>query len=295
MKPPRFEYHRPAALGELLELKARWGGEAAVLVGGQSLVPMLNFRLARPAAIVDIGGIESLAHVEFDRRALRVGAMARQRTVERALDGRGDYLLLLEAIRHVAHPIIRNRGTIGGSLAHADPAAELPAALLALDGRVRVASLAGERWIAAADLFVFHLTTSLYEDEVLIEAEFPALDERTEAAVVEVSRRHGDFALAGVCATVTAAADGRTVAGTRLAYLGIAPTPVRGVAAEQLLAGEEPSGALFRAAGRLAAAEVRATDADQASTAYRRELVAVVTERALAAASGRLRAAGHLQ
>jgi len=221
--------------------------------------------------------------------------MARQRTVERTLEGRQEHGLVADALRHIAHPVIRNRGTVGGSIAHADPAAELPAALVALDGRVRVASSRSERWIRAADLFVFHLSTSLEEDEVLVEVEFPALDARTEGAVVEVSRRRGDFALAGVCANVTATANGRALAGARLAYLGIAPTPVRGADAERLLADEEPSEALFRAAGKLASKHVRAPDVDQATTAYRQALVAVVTERALTTLTDRLRAAGHLR
>ncbi len=276
-------------------MKAHWGAEASVLAGGQSLVPMLNFRLARPAAIVDIGGVESLRFVELEDGVLRVGAMARQRAVERALEVRTHNSLVLDALRHVAHPVIRNRGTLGGSLAHADPAGELPATLLALNGRVRVANLAGERWIEAADLFVFHLTTSLKDDELLIEAEFPALDRRTAASVTEVTRRHGDFALAGVCATVTASADGRRIANARLAFLGIAPTPVRGDDVESLLTDEKPSMGLFGAAGRLAGGLVLTPDVDQATVSYRRQLVAVVTERALVTASDRLRGAGYLR
>ena len=295
MKPPRFDYHRALELDDALELKARFGGDASVLAGGQSLVPMLNFRLARPAAVVDIGGLDRLRQVEVEAKALRVGAMARQRTVEHAIHGQRGHALVLESLRHVAHPVIRNRGTVVGSLAHADPAAELPATLLALDGRLRAVTATSERWIEAADLFVFHLTTSLREDEVAVEAEFPAFDDLSAGAVVEVSRRHGDFALAGVCALVTADSDGRTISAARLAYFGVGPTPVRCVAAERLLAGERPSERAFEEAGRLASGLVRTADVDQATPAYRRELTSVVTVRALRQTLGHLTAAGRLR
>ena len=249
---------------------------------------MLNFRLARPVAILDIGGIESLRRIDLEQGLIRVGAMARQRDVERRVEDRGEHGLLLDALRKVAHPVIRNRGTVGGSLAHADPAGELPAALAGAGGRVLTASSRSERWIEAADLFRFHLTTSLEEDEVILEAEFPVLDERSASSVVEVTRRHGDFALAGICASLTASKDSRSIASARLAYFGVAPTPVRGVGAERLISGEVPSGPLFRAAGQAASEIVRAPESDQASAAYRRELVAVVTEKALATAAERL-------
>ena len=283
------------SLAEAVDVKARYGDEASVLAGGQSLIPMLNFRLVRPTAIVDIGGVEALRHVALDQGTLRVGAMTRQRSLERVLEAKSPHSLVLQALRHIAHPIIRNRGTVGGSLAHADPAAELPAALLALDGQVKVANSARERWIQARDLFLFHLTTSLDDDEILVEAEFPAPDRLCANAVVEVSQRHGDFAAAGVCATVTAAADRRSIAGARLAYFGIATTPVRGDAAELLLTGEQPSQTLFRAAGRLASTHCMPPDHGDAATDYRRHLMVTVTERALAAATERLKAGRHLR
>jgi aerobic carbon-monoxide dehydrogenase medium subunit len=295
VKPPRFEYHRAASLGEAVEVKARYGDEASVLAGGQSLIPMLNFRLVRPTAVVDIGGIDALRQVALDKGTLRVGAMTRQRSLERLLEAKNPHSLVLQALRHIAHPIIRNRGTVGGSLAHADPAAELPAALLALDGQVKVANSVRDRWIQARDLFLFHLTTSLDDDEILVEAEFPAPDRPCAAAVAEVSQRHGDFAAAGVCAALNAAEDGRSIASARLAYFGIATTPVRADAAEHLLAGEQPSQPLFRAAGKLASAHCLPHDQDDTATDYRRQLVVTVTERALAAASERLKAGRHLR
>ena len=286
MKPGRVDFHRPESVDEASALQARYDGEAALLAGGQSLVPMLNFRLARPEAVVDLNGIDGLAGITVGDGAVRVRAMTRQRDLELHADAVAACPLLADALGHVAHQVIRNRGTVGGSIAHADAAGELPAALLALDGRIRAYGSAGERAIDAEDLFEFLLSTSLGPDEVLVEVEFPALPARTGTACREVTRRHGDYALAGVCAVLTLDDNGR-VERARLAYLGVAPTPVRATAAEELLAGAEPTGEAFAEAGRAAREVVQAVDEEQASVPYRQRLVEVLTRRALEAARER--------
>jgi aerobic carbon-monoxide dehydrogenase medium subunit len=288
MKPGRFEFHRPRSVEEAVAIKARYEGEASLLAGGQSLVPLLNFRLARPRALVDLNVVAGLAGVCVTDDAVRVGAMTRQRDLEKNPNAMAACPVLAGALDHVAHKVIRNRGTVGGSIAHADAAAELPAALLAVDGRVRARGVSGERTIAAEDLLEFHMSTSLEPDEVLVEAEFPTLPARSGAACKEVARRHGDYALAGVCAALTLDDDGR-IERARLAYLGVAPTAVRAPEAEALLAGEEPGAGLFSAAGQSARDVVEAVDEEQASVTYRRRLVEVLTRRALAEALTRAR------
>jgi carbon-monoxide dehydrogenase medium subunit len=213
MKPPPFTYHAPASIAEAVELLATLE-DAKVLAGGQSLVPLLNFRLARPAHLVDVNRVPGLDGVRARDSGFAIGATVRQADAERHPLLRERCPLVPLALRHVAHAAIRNRGTICGSLAHADPAAELPAVLLALDGHVVARSARGERAIAAADLFVGTFETSLEPDELITEVWFPAHD-AASVALVEESRRHGDFALAGVAR-----------AGDRIALFGVAPTPV---------------------------------------------------------------------
>lgn len=286
MKPARFLYHRPEAIEEAVEVKARYDGEASALAGGQSLVPMLNFRLARPEALVDLNGVDGLAGIEVGNGSVRVGAMTRQRDLERHREAIAACPLAGQALANLAHQVVRNRGTVGGSLAHADAAAELPAVLRALDGRVRVLGTGGERWIGAGDLFEFHLSTSLAPDEILVEVELPATPPRTGTAMSEVARRHGDFALAGVCAAVTIDEDG-SVTEARLAYLGVAPTPVRATDAERLLVAEGTGPEAIEAAAAAARDVVDAIDEEQASVAYRRRLVEVLTASALREAHAR--------
>lgn len=248
MKPPPFEYHAPGSVGEAVELLASLE-EAKVLAGGQSLIPLLNFRLARPAHLVDINRITELERVYERDGGVAVGACVRQSDAEASeLLGRGCPLLPL-ALRHVAHPVIRNRGTVCGSLAHADPASELPAVLLALGGQVVAASVRGTRAIPAEELFAGVFETVLAPDEMIVEAWFPTFTGRH--ALVEESRRHGDFALAGV-----------VLAGDRMALFGVAPTPVLADPGDPAR-GLRPSADL------------------EASPAFRLELVRVLAERAL--------------
>lgn len=212
MKPSHFEYHAPTTVDEACALLASLE-DAKVLAGGQSLIPLLNFRLARPAHLVDINRVESVDGIYERDNGIAVQALARQSAVEDSDVARRVCPLVVDAVRLVAHRVIRNRGTVCGSLAHADPASELPAVLLALDGHVVARSARGERTIPASELFSGVMETSLGPDELLVEAWFPAL--AAPFAIVEESRRHGDFALAGAVR-----------AGDRLALFGVAPTPV---------------------------------------------------------------------
>jgi carbon-monoxide dehydrogenase medium subunit len=288
MKPAPFDYSAARSVAEAVETLARHGDGAKVLAGGQSLVPMLNMRLARPAVLVDVNGIAELDYVRESDGALAVGALARQRRLERWAGAR--LPLLAEALRCVGHAAIRNRGTVAGSLAHADPASELPALLLCCDGAVTARRAAGERRIPAGDLFRAPLMTTLEPDELLTEVRFTRPPADAGWGFAEVARRHGDFALVGAAALLWCGPGGR-VAGARLALFGVGGTPVRSAVAESALVGEEPTLPRLREAARAAAAAL-SPDADlHATAAYRRQVAAVLAERTLAAALGRCRPA----
>jgi carbon-monoxide dehydrogenase medium subunit len=258
MKPPPFDYHAPETLDEALRLRAELGPDGSILAGGQSLVPMLNMRLARPSALIDLNHIAELAYVRREGRGIAVGAMTRHRALERSDDAHVANPLLREALAHVAHPIVRNRGTIGGSIAHADPAAELPSVLVVLGGKVTAASVSGSREIPAEELFEFHFTTALRPDEILTEVWFPELGPRDGHAFLEISRRHGDYALAGVACVLH---DGEV----RMAFTGVGPRPV-------LVEQED---------GDAAAAAAEPTTDIHGTADYRRELVRVLARRAV--------------
>ncbi|MEW9549333.1 xanthine dehydrogenase family protein subunit M [Nonomuraea sp. NPDC050783] len=269
MKPPPFAYHAPRDLGAALRVLAevQGAGGGKVLAGGQSLIPMLNMRLAAPAHLVDINRVAGLGGVERVPGGVRVGALARHAEVERS----GAHPLLARALKLVAHPVIRNRGTVVGSLVHADPAAELPAVLAVLGGSVRVARWEGgtavERDVPAADFFLGPMESAVGPGELAVSAFFPALGERAGCAFAEISRRHGDYALAGVCAV--AAADGTA----RVACFGVGPVPV-----VVDVSGRAPDRA---AAVRAVRAAADPDDDIHATAAYRRHLVGVLAERAL--------------
>lgn len=289
MKPPPFEYHAPTTLDEALALLAEHGDEAKALAGGQSLIPVLNFRLARPTVLVDLNRVEGLAGIDVSGGAVRLGAMTRQRAAERSSEVATRVPLLVEALGHVAHPQIRTRGTIGGSVAHADPAAELPAVMLALDARFRLRRASGERTLAAGEFFTGLFSTALHVDELLVDIEIPAGDPRSAWAFREVARRHGDFALVAVAVFVTLDAGG-TIHEARLAYVNAGPGPFRSARAETMLIGEKPAAALAREAAAAAVEDARPAADVHASSDYRRQLMRVLTERALADAFGRLAA-----
>ncbi len=276
MKPPRFEYHAPRTVEEALGLLGRYRGDAKVLAGGQSLVPLLNFRLVRPAALVDLNRIPALAGIEERDGTLAFGAMTRQRAIERSPAVARRLPLLHEATRWVGHLPIRSRGTIGGSIAHADPSAEYPTVLAALGGEVVARSPRGERVVTAAALFETYLTTSLAPDEILVEVRIPAPPARAGSAFEEFARRHGDFAIVGIAAVV--ARDGGALR-VRLAAGGAAPTPLRLRAAEEIV---EAGGAAAIPAAAERARELVQPDGDvHASADYRRHLTSVLTTRAL--------------
>jgi carbon-monoxide dehydrogenase medium subunit len=284
MKAAPFEYRLPGALDEAVAALAGAGDDAKVLAGGQSLIPMLALRLARPAVLVDINRLPGLDGIRETAGILEVGALVRQRGLERWAAARSS--LFAEALRAVAHPPIRNRGTVVGSVVHADPASELPALLLCLDGAVVARGPRGERVIAADGFYHAPLTTALAADEVATAVRFTLPGAGAGWGFAEVSRRHGDFALVGAVAVLARAADG-TVGRARLAFFGAGGTPVRGLAAERALEGRAPSAPLIGEAARAAAAAL-APDADIHATAeYRRRVAATLAERTLTAALAR--------
>jgi CO/xanthine dehydrogenase FAD-binding subunit len=284
MKPPKFDYHAPKSVDEALALLERYGGDAKLLAGGQSLMPLLNFRLSRPAAIVDLNRIPSLAYINEAKGQVRFGAMTRQRTIEFSPVVKERLPLLREATRWVGHLPIRTRGTIGGSIAHADPSAEYPAVLAALEGEVVTRSPRGERVIKAADLFQTYLTTNLEADEIVVEVRLPAMPPGAGYALEEFARRHGDFAIIGIAAMVVR--DGQRCKTARLATAGAGPVPLRLRAAEEILERDGLGEAAIEAAARRAS-ELVSPDSDiHASSDYRRHLTGVLTRRALTRALG---------
>jgi carbon-monoxide dehydrogenase medium subunit len=283
VKPVRFAYADPRSVDEALALLAEHGDDAKLLAGGQSLVPLLNLRLVRPAVIIDLNRVDGLDGLTLDGDLLRVGAMTRQRRLEKDAGVRARLPLLVEALGFVGHPPIRNRGTIGGSLAHADPAAELPALLVGLGGEVVARGRGGERVIDGAAFFRDLMTTALRPDEILTEVRLRLPSPAAGWAFLEIARRHGDFALAGVAVVVEPGPD-RTVREARISLFGVGPTPVRARAAERELAGQAPTAERLRRAAEIVSETLR-PDADLHATAeYRRQVGGVLTRRALALA-----------
>ena len=280
MKPPRFDYHAPRSVDEAVALLARYGGDAKVLAGGQSLMPMLNFRLARPAALVDVNRIAALAYIREDNGTVAFGAMTRQRTIEFSPVVAARLPLLREATRWVGHLPIRSRGTIGGSIAHADPSAEYPAVLTALAGEVVVQGPRGRRTVKAADLFETYLTTTLAAEDLVVEVRLPVMEAGAGYAFEEFARRHGDFAIVGIAAMIVGRAGGRCSA-ARLATAGAGPVPVRLRAAEEILERDGLGEAAIEAAAARAAELVQPDSDVHASADYRRHLTRVLTARAV--------------
>ena len=284
MKPPAFDYSRPESLDEALGLLAEHGPDAKVLAGGQSLLPLLSMRLVAPARLVDVNRLSELAYVRSGPDAVRVGALARHAAVLRDAGARQHQPLLAEACRVIAHPTIRNRGTSVGSLVHADPSAELPAVLCLLGGSVTVASAAGQRTVPADDFFTGPLESAVQPGELAVEASFPALPARTGSAFVEVSRRHGDYAVCGVAALVELDSDLR-VRTARAGYLSVSPTPLVLNLTEAVKG--RPYDADLSAAADAARGAVDPEPDIHASAEYRRQLAGVLTGRALATAARR--------
>ncbi|MBB5082936.1 FAD binding domain-containing protein [Nonomuraea endophytica] len=276
MKPAPFEYHAPREVDAALDALAEAGAEGKVLAGGQSLIPMLNMRLAAPAHLVDINRVSALAAVETTARGVRVGALARHAQIFRSAPVAAVQPLLRQALGLVAHPAIRSRGTVVGSLVHADPAAELPAVLALLGGSVRLAARGAEREVAARDFFVGPMEAAIRPGELAVSAFFPALGARSGTAFAEVARRHGDYALAGVCALVVLDEDLR-VSAARVACIGVGPVP--------LVLDVSGHGADWASAARAVQDEAEPEADIHATAEYRRHLLGVLTERALRAAA----------
>lgn len=287
MKPAPFVYRRPTTLDEAVAL-LRAEGDAKLIAGGQSLVPLMNFRLARPSLLVDLNAVPGLAYVREEDGALAIGAMTRQADIEASPLARARQPLLVAAVRNVGHAAIRNRGTVGGSIAHADPAAELPCILLTTDGSVRTYSPAGGRLIAARDFFVDLFQNALAPDEILVEVRYPIPPPGSGWAFEEVARRHGDFALAMVAVLLVLDASGR-VTSAAVGLGGVASTPVRARSTEALLVGAWPDPPLLDAAAAAIAADIDPGDDLHATAEDRRHLAVALGRRALDRAFARAR------
>jgi carbon-monoxide dehydrogenase medium subunit len=282
MKPGRFTYHAPRELDEALAMLHEYGDEAKVLAGGQSLMPMLNFRLAQIEHLIDINRIDAdLTEMRWAADTVAIPALVRQRHVERSEQVAEALPVLTQALTQVAHPQIRNRGTVCGSLAHADPAAELPSVMSVLDATFTVASTRGTRTIPVADFFQFHLTTAMEPDELLLRVRINLPGPGTFTVFREFATRRGDFALAGV-ATLCQTDDAGVVKACRIAAAGVASTPRRLDAVEEMLLGQRLDDDVLRAAEELARGAVDPTGDIHASAAYRQRLTGVLVRRALA-------------
>ena len=288
---PAFSYHRPDSLDEAVGLLAEYGGDAKVLAGGQSLVPLLALRLSHPDHLIDIGRVAGLDGAAGGPDGFTVGAGVRHAELERSAEAGRAAPLVAEAMPHIGHRAIRNRGTVCGSLAHADPAAELPAVALATGAELVARSSTGERAIAAADFFVGYLTSALDETELLTAVRFPPWPPATGWSVQEVSRRHGDYALVGLAAIVGLDAGGR-VQHAALSFFGAGATPVRAAEAERVLLGQAPEAAAFAEAAQVVAKTIDPPGDNHATAAYRAHVAGVLTRRCLAEAAGRAAAGG---
>jgi carbon-monoxide dehydrogenase medium subunit len=283
MKLPPVEYEAPTTVSEAIDLLAEQLDEASVLAGGQSLIPLLALRLARPEVLIDINGIKELSGISVTDGWVSVGAMTREYVAEESEVVADAVPLLAAALPLIGHEAIRSRGTIGGSLAHADPAAELPAVARALDAEFVVRGPAGMRVIPAAQWFEGYLTTARRPDELLVEVRFPAAGPGTGVSFEEVARRHGDFAIVGLAVSLALA--GGVISDARLVFAGVSDVPVRAAAAEDLLIGESPSTELFDEAARRATEDLDPPADLHGSSDYRKTVAAAIVRRGLRAAA----------
>lgn len=278
-----FAYRRAESVAEAVELLRQAGDDAKVLAGGQSLLPLLNLGLAQPSVLIDINPVRELDYIEQRDGAIAIGAVVRHVAVERSDVVRRACALLAETMPLIGDPQVRNRGTVGGSIAHADPLAELPTVAVCLDAVMKVQGPSGQREIPASAFFVTFLTTAIQPDEVLTEVRFPAIASGTGSAFQELVRRKGDFAIVAAAATVQLGGDG-VCREARLALSGVAPTPIRARAAEEMLVGQAPTPELLREAARAACANIEPESDVMASGEYRRAMAEVYARRALAQA-----------
>jgi carbon-monoxide dehydrogenase medium subunit len=289
MKPAKFDYYDPTSLEEALALLDTHQADGKVLAGGQSLMPLLNMRLARPNVVIDINRIKELNYVRASDGGVAVGALARQRALQTEKLIAERVPILQEAAYYIAHPQIRSRGTICGSIAHADPAAELPALALALEAEMTLSSAKGTRSVGAETFFQSFFTTALAANEILTEVRFPAPPKDSAWSVLEISRRHGDFAIVGIVAGLALEPNRQVIAQARLVYFGVGPTPIRVKAAEEALIGQQAEEAAFEAAAQSAKQGIDPSNDIHASEEYRRAVAATLTKRALRAALEKLR------
>jgi len=290
MKPAPFTYFAPRTLDDALSLLEEHNGEAKVLAGGQSLVPLMNFRLMRPGYLVDINGLKELSQLKVAGGRLALGALTRQVEVERSAEVARSLPILTEAIALVAHPAIRNRGTVGGSLVHADPSAEIPVVATALEAELELKSKKGGRSVKLEDFYLGYLTTDIAPDELLLGFSLALPPAGAGWSFSEYARRHGDFAIVAVAALLAFDKAGKTNY-ARVALGGVGPAPTRSPEAEELLMGKEPSDALFRQAAKAGAGAIDPENDIHASASYRRQLAEVYVRRALEVARGRIRRA----
>jgi aerobic carbon-monoxide dehydrogenase medium subunit len=285
VKPAKFAYHAPHSLAEAVVLLKSYAGEARLLAGGQSLIPMMNFRIAAPSAVIDLNRMPDLDYIRHASDLVRIGAMTRQRKIEFSGVMAKTLPLLRDAIKLVGHLPTRSRGTIGGSLAHADPAAELPMMLQVLEGEVVAHGTAGERVITAGEFFRSLLATALTTEEILTEVRFPVMPANAGYAVEEFARRHGDFAICAVAAVLVR--EGARCVKARLATGGAGPVPLRLKTAEAVLEQKELGDATIEEAAGAAAREVEPMSDQNGSAEFRRHLTRVLTGRALRRAAER--------
>ena len=251
MKPAPFEYHAPSSIEEVVTLKSQYGDDAKFLAGGQSLVPAMNFRIVQPSVLIDLNRASELSYIREDGNVIRIGSMARERHLEFDASIEKRTPLLHEAVPNIAHPQIRNRGTIGGSIVNADPAAELPVLMIALNARLKARNKSTERWITAKDFFAGMFTTALEPDEALVEIELPFAEPRTGWSFMEVAPRSGDYAMMGVATSVTLDENGKCKS-AKLVYLNAGDGPVDAVEAAQSLVGKSLNDKLFESAAVIA-------------------------------------------
>ncbi|HMR99614.1 MAG TPA: xanthine dehydrogenase family protein subunit M [Anaerolineales bacterium] len=287
MKPAPFEYHSPSSIEEILTLKSQYGDDAKFLAGGQSLVPAMNFRIVQPSVLIDLNRVSDLSFIREDGNVIRVGSMARERHLEFDASIEKRTPLLHEAVPSIAHPQIRNRGTIGGSIVNADPAAELPVLMIALNARLKAKNKSAERWLDAKDFFAGMFTTALESDEALVEIELPFAEPRTGWSFMEVAPRSGDYAMMGVATSVTLDENGKCKS-AKLVYLNAGDGPVDAVEAAQSLVGEMLNDTLIESAA-LHASEKEITPFGNihASAEFQRHLAKTLTMKTLKIAAER--------
>jgi CO/xanthine dehydrogenase FAD-binding subunit len=281
MKPAPFEYHVPDSLEQALGLMNQYADEAKILAGGQSLVPAMNFRIVQPGVLIDLNRVSELSFIREEGQTIRIGAMTREGHLELDSSVARHIPLLAEATPFIAHPQIRNRGTIGGSIVNADPAAELPVLMLALEARLKAKNSSGERWIDAHDFFAGMFTTALTPDEILVEIELPFMLPRTGWSFMEVAPRAGDYALMGVAALVTLDENGKCKQ-AKLVYLNAGDGPVNAKEAAKLLEGEMLNAKLIESAAAMASEnEISPFGNIHTSSDFQRHLANVLTRNAL--------------